>query len=337
MNKIVVFEIVGRPMLYARHCCSFAGRMTLTLLVGLLLTGVARAELQAKLSKTDTNGVRYYSVTSAYLGEIPTTVRILHPTHAGNGMRRVLYVLPVASGMTDLSSVCGDGLEQIRVLDLHNQYGFAVIAPSFHIEPWYGDHPTDASRRLESFVVRDLVPWADRITSAANQPERWLIGFSKSGFGALSLILRNPDVFAAAAAWDAPVQFANLSHYDHLADNFGTEDHFDQYEIPRLIAEQGEPFRSRNRLWISGDECGWTDHMLSLHHQMKAAGVRHTFAGGTKRLHKWDSGWLEEAVASLDNPGAGEHAGSTGWMTVASMIVVGGGMLIVFARRCAPR
>ena len=41
--------------------------------------------------------------------------------------------------------------------------------------------------------------------------QNWLIGFSKSGLGAQDLLLKHPDLFAAAASWDFP---ADMDAYD---------------------------------------------------------------------------------------------------------------------------
>jgi hypothetical protein len=84
-----------------------------------------------------------------------------------------------------------------------------------------------------------------------------------------------------------------------MADNFGTDENFDRYEIPPLVVTSAEAFRIRNRLWISGDDSAWTAHMIQLASQMTQAGVLHTFAQNGPRDHAWWSGWLEGAVASL--------------------------------------
>ncbi|MCI0461139.1 MAG: Ig-like domain-containing protein, partial [Gemmataceae bacterium] len=250
--------------------------------------------------QVDGNGVRYYSVVSAYQGPQPTFLRILAPDNPEPGEPpRFLYLLPAASGLTDLGSEFGDGLEQARVLNLHNLYNATLVAPSFHIEPWYGDHASDPTRRLESFLVRHVVPFVDQFAAQGTTPARWLVGFSKSGNGALSLIFRNPEVFHAAAAWDAPVQFTDISNFD-MAVNFGTDENFDAYEIPTLVAERNAPFLASNRLWISGDESNWTVHMQTLHQQLEIAGIPHTYADGVVRPHHWNSGWLELAVQALD-------------------------------------
>ena len=248
------------------------------------------------------NGVKSYEVTSVYQGPQPTVVRVLEPTNPAPGMpRRFLYVLPVQPGVTDLSSTHSDGLEELQLLDVHNRYNLTLIAPSFHIEPWYGDHDSNFDRRLESFIVRDLVPFGDSFAAPGTIPQRWVLGFSKSGTpGALSLILRHPNVFSAAAAWDAPAQFTDMSAFPGMAENFGTEQNFDRYEIPTLVIKNGEALRSRNRVWISGDESAWTLHMIQLHDQLVQAEIPHTWVQSGPRIHSWYSGWLEGAVAALN-------------------------------------
>jgi len=145
----------------------------------------------------DLNGVKYYSVVSDYQGSQPTTLRILDPTNPAPGMpHRFLYLLPVEPGLTNQNSQYGDGLEEARLLDLQDRYNATLVAPSFNIMPWYADHPTDPSRRLESFIVKDVVPWVDNMAAPGTTPESWLVGFSKSGFGALGLIFRHADVFS---------------------------------------------------------------------------------------------------------------------------------------------
>jgi S-formylglutathione hydrolase FrmB len=251
----------------------------------------------------DGNGVKYYTVVSGYLGDRPTTLRILEPTDPAPGEpHRFLYVLPVQAGVTTLSSQYGDGLEQARLLNLQNLYNLTLVAPSFPIVPWYGDNDNDPSARLESFLVKDVVPFIDQLDAAGADPERWMVGFSKSGFGALTLIFRHPDVFDDAAAWDAPAQFTSLQL--DMGPTFGDQANFVQYEIPGLVANDNAPFLSRNRIWISGDTANFTAQMATLDQQMTSAGVLHTFVGGVVRDHSWSSGWLQIAIGDLANTDA---------------------------------
>ena len=44
-------------------------------------------------------------------------------------------------------------------LNAQNQYNLTIIEPSFPIDPWYADNPTDPQLQYESFMTKDLVPW----------------------------------------------------------------------------------------------------------------------------------------------------------------------------------
>lgn len=249
----------------------------------------------------DSNGTKYYTVISTYQGSQPLTIRVLEPTNPAPGKpRRFLYVLPVEQGLTDSWNTWGDGLEELRRLDVPNRFNMTVIAPSINYEPWYGDNVSDPTMRMESFIINDLVPFGDTFAHGTGIPQRFLIGFSKSGTGALSLILRHPNVFSAAAVWDSPVQQSSLSAFSGLSTNFGTQANYDLYEIPSLVTTNAQSFQQQNRLWISGDQSAWTSDMDKLHEQLVAASIPHTWATGGFRVHTWNSGWLDGAVAALD-------------------------------------
>ena len=51
------------------------------------------------------------------------------------------------------------------------------------------------------------------------------IGFSKSGWGAFSLLLRHPEVFGRAAAWDAPLMLEQPNRYG-MGAVFGSQENF---------------------------------------------------------------------------------------------------------------
>ena len=200
----------------------------------------------------DANGVKSYPVTSVYQGSQPQVVRVLEPTNPAPGRpRRLLYVLPVSAGVTNQGSQFGDGLEELRLLEVANRFNLTLIAPSFGYEPWYGDNVTDPTLWMETFIVRELVPWGDTFLPAGTTPQRLLIGFSKSGNGALILIFRHPNVFSAAAAWDSPAQLNDVAAFSGLPLNFGTQANYNRYFLPTLVTAGAQQFTGSNRLWIS--------------------------------------------------------------------------------------
>jgi len=204
--------------------------------------------------RVDIHGVKYYPVKSAYQGFQRQFVRVLEPINPAPGKpRRLVYVLPVEAGVNNLKSTWSDGLEELRLLEVSNRFNMTFIAPSFPYEPWYGDDVTNPTHRMESFIVDDLVPFGERFAQG-NIPQRYLLGFSKSGNGAFTLLLRNPRIFNGATVWDFPAQLSSFTKFPALRFNFGTEDNFKRYNIPALVLNNSEPFKQQNRLWISGDQ-----------------------------------------------------------------------------------
>ena len=246
----------------------------------------------------DANGVQYYPVKSIYQGSQQQIIRVLQPTNPPPGTpQRLLYVLPVDSGVDTLSSTFSDGLEELRLLNVPNLFNMTLIAPSFGYEPWYGDNIPDA-KQMESFIVDDLVPFGDTFVQGTVR-QRYLIGFSKSGNGALDLILRHPGVFNGAAIWDSPTQVADISSYPGLVINMGTQANFNSYIIPTLVTNNAGAFQTQTRLWISGDQALFQADMIQLENELTAASIPNVWVEGGVRAHSWSSGWLDGAVTSL--------------------------------------
>ncbi len=271
-------------------------------MTGSLIWSFSTGSMSVGARTVDANGVESYSVTSVFQGPQSMTVRVLEPTSPAPGQpHRLLYVLPVEIGVTSLSSAYSDGLEQLRLLGIPNQFNMTLIAPSFNYMPWYGDNITNSQYLMESFVINDLMPFGDTFAKGTEILPRLAIGFSKSGNGVLFLILRHPNVFSAVAAWDSPAQLNSLNTFaPDLQTNFGTQANFNLYNIPSLVASGAAPFTQQNRLWVSGDQGLYTPDMELLHNELSTAFIPHTFVEGGPRVHSWASGWLQGAVTALD-------------------------------------
>jgi Putative esterase len=158
-------------------------------------------------------------------------------------------------------------------LDAEDEYNLRIIEPSFAIDPWYANNPNDPNLQYESFMTKDLVPWVTQnLTPPATdseafapvvEPEQnWLIGFSKSGLGAIDLLLKHPDVFAVAAAWDFPADMNNYAEYaSSSVDAYETDANFQaNYRLtPSFVDAHRAPFVSQNRIWIGGYRAFQTD------------------------------------------------------------------------------
>jgi S-formylglutathione hydrolase FrmB len=187
----------------------------------------------------------------------------------------------------------------LKALDAENQYNLTIVEPSFGIDPWYADNPNDSNLRYDTFMTKDLVPWVTQNLSTTGHEQNWLLGFSKSGIGGQDLILNHPDVFTLAASWDFPADMSTYSAFGAAA-QYGTEANFQaNYRLTPIFLEAHKlPFISSNRIWIGGYQAFQTD-MSDYDALLNSAGIPHTTETPTFMPHRWDSGWVQIALAAL--------------------------------------
>lgn len=275
--------------------------MTRATVIGITLALLAiptvRADeaLVVSEARKDDNGFLIHDVRSPYQAQ-PTQIRVLRPGKIETGKRYpVVYVLPVEAGT---ESRYGDGLKEVKQLDLHNALGMVFVAPTFSHLPWYADHPTRPEVRQESYFLKVVVPFIDKsypVRAAADG--RLLLGFSKSGWGAWSLLLRHPDLFQRAAAWDAPLMMDKPGRYGS-GDIFGTQDNFEGYRVSALLEKKADQFQQGKRLILLGYGNFRGEHERA-HALMDRMQVAHEYRDGPGRKHNWHSGWVKEAVELL--------------------------------------
>lgn len=240
----------------------------------------------------DADGVLVHAVHSPRQ-RAATEIRVLLPDDLDPTKRcQVLYVLPVEAAR---GNRYGDGLNEAKRLDLHNRLQLICVAPTFADLPWYADHPTDERLQQESYLLRDVVSFVDaHYPVVPGASGRLLVGFSKSGWGAFSLLLRNPQVFSKAAAWDAPLNMQAPGKYGS-GPIFGTQENFERYQITRLLPECSAKLRAETRLFHLGYD-NFREHHETVEAILTAQNIAHIYRDGPKRNHIWESGWLQEAV-----------------------------------------
>ncbi len=273
--------------------------ITLPLIVGVLVVSNLLADEALTISevKPDVTGILVHEVQSPYQAGT-TLIRVLQPDTLLNGKKYpVIYVLPVEART---ESRYGDGLSEVKKLDLHNKFGAVFVAPTFSHLPWYANHPTNQLIRQESYFIKIVVPFIDQHYPVRGEAGgRLLLGFSKSGWGAWSLLLRHPDLFGKAIAWDAPLMMDKPGMYGS-GEIFGTVDNFEHYRVSKLLEENAKKFSNENekRLVLIGYGNFRAEHVQA-HAFMDERKIAHEYRDGPERKHDWHSGWVNEAVEVL--------------------------------------
>ncbi|QDV35665.1 ribosomal protein L7/L12 [Tautonia plasticadhaerens] len=246
-------------------------------------------------AERDDRGVLTHTVRSGFQAE-PTRIRVVLPEGREPGERfPVVYVLPVEA---QEEHRYGDGLEEVLDHGLHEEHRAIFVAPTFSHLPWYADHPTDPGIRQERHLLEVVIPFVEATYPARAEPGgRLLLGFSKSGWGAYSLLLRHPEVFGRAAAWDAPLMMAEPGRHGS-GPIFGSFENFEGYRVSRLLEERAGQLGDDERLILLGYGNFREDHR-EVHALMERLGIAHAYRDGPGRKHDWHSGWVPEAVALL--------------------------------------
>jgi S-formylglutathione hydrolase FrmB len=243
-------------------------------------------------------GIWHVMLPSEYQ-EGPVDIQILLPARIGPAKKYpVLYILPVGG------NAFGDGLEEAQKADAANKYNVICVAPSFTSVPWYGDHATDPKKRHEQFMLRALIPYVEAHFPAQKDKEgRWLIGFSKSGWGACTLLMRHMDTFGYAAAWDVPFMLNGENWGKQwgpmgIDKAMGTKEVFQQFLPTRLAAENAVALRQRTRLVLGMGEF-WRAQCEEMHAQLAKLEIPHVYRSDLLFKHRWDTGWFQPMLEEL--------------------------------------
>lgn len=247
--------------------------------------------------------VRSFSFESEYQNG-RQEIRVLLPDgYTPEGRYSVLYVLPVEPGF---ERRFGYGLGVLREMNVHNLYDLILVQMGFEKEPWFGDHATDAKVRQASYMKEFVVPFVERTYSTPGTPEgRLLLGFSKSGWGAFSLILTDPEFFGYAASWDAPLLLQRF-HY-RMAEVYGTQAQLDRYRPDLLISRRHRYFQGEPRLVLTGENAwgtskpapGGGSHTAETHHLLESHGIPHSYDSTVTAPHSWNRIWMEPTLRTL--------------------------------------
>ena len=250
----------------------------------------------------DENGFSLHWIESPYQAK-ETSLRVLMPDHVDpRKSYRVLYVLPVHE---DGLRRHGDGLIEVKKHNYHNDHQLICVAPSFTTKPWFADHDLNPEKQDESHFLKTVIPFVDeRYPTQASKEGRLLIGFSKSGWGAITLLLRNPELFDKAAGWDIGIRvdtgpIEEEDRAERIAREWGTVKNFEANRISNLVKNRGKSLGDEARLFYYSTEGVRAIGGVEIHRLLVEHEIPHRYLMEPYRDHRWDSGWIPEAVAFL--------------------------------------
>jgi S-formylglutathione hydrolase FrmB len=236
-----------------------------------------------------------------------TIVEILLPDHVDTGRpHKVVYVLPVEPG---IGGHYGDGLMEVRKLDLHNAHNVICVTMSFDTIPWYMNHATDPHVQQETYLKQVVLLIESQYKTPGDRTGRLLLGFSKSGYGAIACLLRDPDFYGCAAAWDSPLMLKRADWRSfEIPRACGTQDRFADYHLESLVAKVPDSFKKSKRVAVLGEASFGGEpgkryapdgHTQLFHKLLERASIPHAYNDDIRVPHTWSAGWLKPAFETL--------------------------------------
>jgi S-formylglutathione hydrolase FrmB len=170
----------------------------------------------------------------------------------------------------------------------------------------------DRRDRFETWMVKEIVPWADSHFRTRPEPSgRYLAGVSEGGFGAVNLSLRNPRVFGGAVGLSG---YYDMRHFGWGHFIFNDSDALMSLNSPLFyvsdrIATGRVPADWKNlKIFLAAgeDETPYADHTRRLGDALRAAGVRNVVVDTPQGKHDWNlwSGMFFRAMVQFLPPAA---------------------------------
>ncbi|MDG2220483.1 MAG: sulfatase-like hydrolase/transferase [Rubripirellula sp.] len=254
--------------------------------------------------KQPAGGFHTHQISSPYQAG-KTHLRILLPDNFDLRQNyRVLYVLPVHEDGVGIEKH-GDGLVEIKKHDFHNRHQLICVAPGYTSKPWYADHDLNPKKQDESHLLKTVLPFIEkRYPVRTDVKSRLLLGFSKSGWGAATLLLRHPDIFYRAAAWDSGIRvdtgpIEESDRDNRIAREWGSRANFEAHRLSNLIRLRGQALGDESRLFYFNTEGTRAIGGVEIHRLLVEHGIPHRYVMEPHRKHAWNSGWIPEAMTFL--------------------------------------
>ncbi len=173
---------------------------------------------------------------------------------------------------------------------LVERYQFIIVCPDGGYDGWYLDSPLDKTSQYETYISREVIGYIDKHYRTIAGPEgRFISGLSMGGHGALSLLAKHPDLYAAAGSMSGALALSRSSK---------------KYGLIRLL---GDP-ESNPELWQQNScisllenlaglnrgillDCGIDDFTIAInrtvHTKLIELGIPHDYIERPGK-HNWD-------------------------------------------------
>lgn len=211
---------------------------------------------------------------------------------------KIIYILPV---QTIPTPSFGDGITEVKeIIDsgvINDNIVF--IQPTFTVTPWYANHPTNQSIQQEVDMI-DFFDYINLKYGVFPQIETYLLGYSKSGYGAMLLALKHPNYVNGVLVWDAPLGLNSFITTD-MSQVFGTLENLqDNYQLNDILTTNNSNLVGKDIL-IGGYNLWETLSVNFINDLTNYTSINYTHNENLDYPHKWNDAWILQMLDFLDD------------------------------------
>jgi hypothetical protein len=227
----------------------------------------------------------HIEIKSEYLND-SLGFRIVNTEIEKDTIIKLIFVLPVEKTK---NFKYGSGIDECKKLIDRNiiSNNIVFVQPDYDIIPWYGSHPTDEDNNQLKYTI-ELIKLI-RLKYNHNLTKIYLLGFSKSGFGAMNLIIKHPELIDGIMIWDAPLS-TEWNEKWGMQYSFGTKENFmNNYYLMR---DNIELEVLKNKLIIIGGFDLFENQTKEFQSRLDKYGINYICDNNIRFKHEWNKDWI---------------------------------------------
>ncbi len=233
-------------------------------------------------------GVLLYNKVKSPYQEDSTNVLTLHTELSTSDSLIIFFVLPVEKQKVRYKY--GSGIHEIKDLIDSNliSNNTVFIQPGFTRVPWYGNHPSNRQIWQEKYLV-DLIEQVSEIFSKYNF-KIYLLGFSKSGWGSMSLLLKYPGLIDGIFIWDAPLSTGFNINWG-MGQVFRDKNYFENnYRLAKRVC--ASPRRLKDKIIVIGGYALFRKETETFLEVMDECKIKYHYCQDLLFKHEWNREWI---------------------------------------------
>jgi len=251
--------------------------------LSVILVALLVSLFSAEAARVDTIQVR-----TNYL-DSPEDVTVIIPDAAAQGKTFPTVYL--------LNGYGGDHRAWLNVRanlpELADMYGMVIVMPDGR-DSWYWDSPINDKMQMESFFVKDLVPYIDNNYPTIQAPEfRAVSGLSMGGQGSMYLAIRHNDIWGNAGSTSGGLDIRPFAGRWKMKESLGTIEQNPQVweeHTPINLIKDIKPGKL-NIIFDCGTDDFFADVNRNFHEELLKHDIQHDYIsrpGGHSRAY-WNN------------------------------------------------